>query len=312
MKQHGEAKKMRLVTDDVYERLMNGNLPPPRPVGASSTAAKPAPIYSESEILNSKTLGDDQKWKLIQQQFHRMLEQNAAQRGKPLKVQIEREDGEQDTVVEGKMPIGDLLTWFPKNQSTKAANVLEFLNARKSIEWDRYGKVAIDGRDIDGARIPELVKHALKASGREPAGWNAFRDYLVREDIPISLISNTALKTILISQSSKGSWSTAEASSVAKKKNNKGDSPSSHEVSSSTPLSGRRTRTAGRKLQKQLAQQRQEEEAVQVGDGRRGGRRRRSKNGKTKKRKSKKGCKGPITGLLKKAAKRYIRWKAFG
>jgi hypothetical protein len=320
---HPAAKKMRLVTDDVYERLMNGNLPSKTLLrtSASSNNSNPntVPVRSEDEILSDSKLGDDEKWKLIQQQLHRMLEIKSAEGKKPpLKVQIEKDDGDGDekedepsgaptaaaaaTVSKDKIPM--FLSQIPKNLRAKALVVIQFLKDRKNIRWDERGNVWIDGAEIDGAHIADLIKCSLRTSVREPLGWGEFCEFLASVKTPPSLIGNRSLKTFLTSSKSpKLLWSTPASSERGRK--TKDDSEA--DVSSSTPAPSRkgRSRFAQNKKDTQYG-----EGARRRRCGRRGGGAARTKT----KQKGKKTSTSKSRHRLRvcKKAKRIVRWKTFG
>src|SRR5579862_3926981 len=260
MAQHGGAKKMRLMMDSEYERFVNGNLPKPHPFVSGSTSGGAVPLIArpESEILKDKSLGDDQKWKIISEQLHRMLQTTSEQRKKPLRVQIQTEedagkDGSGSNSASVRATVGvrnsgkvarlpNFLVNFPKNLQTKAVNVIRVLKDSGDIEWDGRGKVFIDGNDVEGSHIADLVKFSLRTSrsaGKPPTGWDEFCAYLADIDIPPSLISNTQLKQILISQPSKDDWATPPSGNTVKRKNR---SPDSTTPTPKKPASARKTR----------------------------------------------------------------------
>jgi hypothetical protein len=331
--QQGGAKKMRLMVDSEYERFVNGNLPKPHPFvvsGGASDRSAAAIVRPESDILNDKKLGDDQKWKMISEQLHRMLQMTSEQRKRPLRVQIQADEDAGNSDKSGtsaaKTVAGDksarlpnFVAKFPKHQWGKASNVIKYLKENSDIDWDIRGRVFFDGEEIEGSHIADLVKFALRTArgvGNPPTGWDEFCVILVDVELPPSLISNTQLKQILISHSPvKATVRTPEEQRTVAKRGKQGAAtPSRQQVSSTvrTPQkkeSGAQTR--GKKiLFEQQQQQNGEGGTIQHGQGRQRRRSRKAaKKGRTvKKRKTgSKGTRKRGTGSAKR-----IRWKAFG
>jgi hypothetical protein len=303
---------------------VSGNLPKPHPFvsGSTSSSGAHAIVRPESDILNDKKLGDDQKWKMISEQLHRMLQMTSEQRKRPLRVQIQSEEdaagnsgnsasaGVKDSD-KGGARLPNFISKFPKHQWGKASNVIKYLKENSDIEWDSRGRVFIDGDEIEGSHIVDLVKFTLRTArtaGNPPTGWDEFVVLLAEVDLPPALISNTQLKQILTSHSpTKEVVRTPEEQRTVAKRRNQGEAtPSRQQVSSTvrTPqkkASGPQTR--GKAI---LFQQEQNGEDDTIQHGR--GRRRKCKKGKTKKRKTaSKGSFKRATGCAKR-----IRWKAFG
>jgi hypothetical protein len=332
--QHGGAKKMRLMVDSEYERFVSGNLPKPHPfvVGANTSSSSggsvPAIARPESEILNDKKLGDDQKWKIISEQLHRMLQMTSEQRKRPLRVQIQTDEDAGNSAPaavsvknseKSASRLPNFIAKIPKNLWQKAANVIHRLKESADIDWDSRGKVYIDGDEIDGSHIADLVKFTLRTArtvGNPPDGWDAFCTFLVQVGIEPSLISNTQLKQLLVSHSSKNFARTPEEQRTVAKR---GDptTPSRLNVSSTSSPTPKKKKKTPHQTRNRTNILKNLEASIQHGSGRR--RIRRGGSQKTKKKwKKVRPRSSPITGerYCKRssgggAAKR-IRWKAFG
>jgi hypothetical protein len=341
-----EAKKMRLVSDDVYERLMNPHVVQqlqlhrqPESGGKSTfsttatTTSKPlrdgATIDVEA-VLKNPTLGDDQKWKLIQSELHRMSD-----RAK-YRVQIEKRSGEgnggdddendgnrrskttKEKMVDAStetavkmanagtgMADGDLgddkvpysMRWIPPSQKGKAMRLLQVLQDRPGIRWTDKGVVIVGGAKIEDSQIGSLIKYALRATGKEPVGWEEFCEFLARAKIPVSLVGNAALKHTMLSLSPKVARSPPRDQHL--------------NVSSSTPQTPARTPRPARKRRKAGGDSPQ-----QHGEGKRG--KRGKKKRKTTTRRGSGGGRKAGKGRGKrgkgegKRGKVVFGWKAFG
>jgi hypothetical protein len=318
--QQGGAKKMRLMVDSEYEQFMGQNLPKPHPyvVGGSEPRSSGGAVnrvtQPEMEVLKSKSLGDDQKWKIIQEQLHRMIEQTRDQQKRPLKVQIQaEEEGDSESSASAvknsdtgsvSVRLPSFISRFMVKQRPKAQNLFGYLKNIDEIFWDTSGKVFIGGEDIEGSHIATLVKYALVPSGRKPVGWDEFCDLLRFVKAPLTLFGPAARKYFV----------PPAAVKKKKKKGGRGSSPSPH-PDSTTPVAARSTRKSRAEL---IQNQDAAAEIKQEGEGRRGrtkrGGKKRGKTSKKKKttckaaRRRKGACKRSNKGT---AAKR-IRWKAFG
>ena len=217
---------MRIIPDEVYQRLMNNNVPQPvikAPISSSPGVSGGTRVFSEEEIMNDPTLSDETKWRLLQTQMHRMFEtlkKNRVDTAKPVKVSIEKnseeEEEEEDKKKKKKLSatptaVGSdktaaaaegerlpfFIEWIPAVQRIRALKLVQFLNECQGIEWSEHGRVSIDGEPIPYSQIAELVKYTLKAAGEKPTGWREFSEFLQASKVPKSLVGNKALKSAL-------------------------------------------------------------------------------------------------------------------
>jgi hypothetical protein len=207
------AKAMRLVPDDVYQRLINGNLPPTVTDPHPAKLAEQFPhyghvhgdeLYNFSAVLNNTQLGDDEKWKLYQQKMHRSLDkQEILEKTKPaVKVQLAGEDGKVVTFADQQQRDGKkthphrepVLSSFSKPQQAKAQIVVDELKRTSGLTWDDVGSVRINGTDLQGANIADLVTYMITARQKVPPGWEEFGDHLHEQNFPKKNITNVAAR----------------------------------------------------------------------------------------------------------------------
>ena len=203
------AKKMRIVTDEVYQQLINGNLPDPNRQHAVPPKP-PAPPMTELDILNDATIPPVKKWKMLQAEWYRNHELMTSKRGKPVKVQIEKGGGDdygdddddpiksepvKSEPVDADDGIPYFLTRIPGSLRNRAREMFQFLNRERGIGWGEDGTIYIGGTEIYDSSISELVSHALKpVRGKEPIGWSDFCAFLIKVKAPEWMVSPSVLK----------------------------------------------------------------------------------------------------------------------
>jgi len=299
---------MRIVTDEVYQQLINGNLPDPNRQHA--VPPKPsAPPMTELDILNDPTIPPVKKWKMLQAEWYRNHELMTSKRGKPVKVQIDKGDNDDDYGDDEPVksepvksePAEDaadddgipyFMTRIPGSLRKGAREVFQFLSRCRGIGWGEDGTVYIGGTEIYDSSISELVSHALKpVRGKEPVGWSDFCAFLIKVKVPEWMVSPSVLK---------GSY-------TIKRKGKKGAAitppPSTSKASP--------TSTPNTRYRKKL-----KEDDNQNGTGQKG--RGRGLAGKNKKRKKKastrKAARKTATGKkrARQGGRKRFGWKAFG
>lgn len=90
-----------------------------------------------------------------------------------------------------------MLAGIPKTYRERANRLIQKLQADPRIKWDNQHRLSIDGREISGSNLLDLVSDAVsrRESGRRPQGFAAVRDYF-RSEIPLaSLLNNRAWRS---------------------------------------------------------------------------------------------------------------------
>jgi hypothetical protein len=195
------AKGMRLVPDDVYQRLMSGNFPPTKTNQPSANSVESAEqsgrnLYNFSDALTAPGLGDDEKWKLYQQRLHRSLvaRENLERNRLPVKVEIAQktQNGEEEeSANQEKTRQPSLSSLFTKNFREKAEKVINYIEMNGDMTWDG-GVVKIRGNALAGARMVDLVNYVVKSRTPIPPGWIEFAAHLAEIGFPEMLITNSA------------------------------------------------------------------------------------------------------------------------
>jgi len=153
------AKKMRLITDDEYQDLVNSNFGKADPLEVQQQQIKQQRKQEESgkETANNSygKLGDDQKWLLYQQALHRMIDATKINDKTPLKVQIDNLTSDLSlssnaaapptaaaaTAVSNAAASGNqaststysIFSWIPKAQHASAINIKHCLDRSSAM-----------------------------------------------------------------------------------------------------------------------------------------------------------------------------------
>ena len=70
----------------------------------------------------------------------------------------------------------EILATVPKTLTSKAVALIDKLEKIPNLDWNEKGVVNIDGRDIGGSNIIDLVNDLLRKRKRfNPTGWQFFR-----------------------------------------------------------------------------------------------------------------------------------------
>jgi hypothetical protein len=260
------AKGMRLVSDDVYERLIAGNLRKPDPAVTSQfNRAEGDELYDFTAVLDKPNLGNDDKWKLYQARMHRNLEakQILEKERPPVKVQfadpptagaagggvIKAAADTTTTAVDS----GGLSEFFTKPQRESAAKIINYLERNGNVAWD--GRVLkIDDSVLEGANLIDLVYYLVTKKQPRPASWEQFAEYLHVLNLPKSFVLNKSAQNYIVKLSAEGRAGAAAAGAAA---------------AVATPLAGA-AKSARRNLSDELS--------AASASGGRGGRRNRNRN----------------------------------
>jgi hypothetical protein len=218
-----QAKAMRLVPDDIYQRLISGNLPPESTLSSSQQTMQIPPgdpLYDFTAVLNRPDLGKDEQCKLYLQRYHRSKEaQSILEKEKPpVKVQFSKQDDAAAEMMmedqqqqqhqqqkQKKRSQADLsrALYFDKSHREKAARVLAFLEENSSIVQEK-GLLKLDGVQVEGGNLIDLVNYLVSQSRAKPSGWDEFAKFLHTINMPQSLIVNAAARKQINSLSAVG------------------------------------------------------------------------------------------------------------
>lgn len=84
-----------------------------------------------------------------------------------------------------------LILRFPKSMQNRVRSVLEYIQPH--VTWNDKGEVSIQGRNIPGSNIVDLLKVHLKDYKEfHPVGRDAFRTVLYELNVPMSLLAPSA------------------------------------------------------------------------------------------------------------------------
>lgn len=91
-----------------------------------------------------------------------------------------------------KLRVFNLFQNVPKTYNDKANKLLEFIEKTPSIEWRESGKIFVDGTEVVGANMTELVNDAIRHRKKaKPArGREQFASALLRAGVPHDYIGN--------------------------------------------------------------------------------------------------------------------------
>lgn len=80
---------------------------------------------------------------------------------------------------------------LPISYQGKGLRLLRFLREVANSHWDAQGRVSIDGTDIQGANLTDLIHNALRTRRKPPpAGYEEFAATLRKYSVPQEYISN--------------------------------------------------------------------------------------------------------------------------
>lgn len=140
-----------------------------------------------NDVLNSDIYENDrEKWNNYQQVFQRYLTLKNIESAK------NQTKTKKDDDVKQKLQTFNLLQNVPKTYNDKANKLLEFIEKVPGIEWRESGKVFIDGVEVAGADMTELINDAIRHRKKaKPArGREQFASALRRAGVPSDYIGN--------------------------------------------------------------------------------------------------------------------------
>jgi len=236
------ARKMVLVPHECVERLQHQQ--------NFKTVQTPGTVTSRldaemNEILNSPLYKTDrEKWLQYSQILKRYLHFNEA--SKPA-ISDQQEDAaidESATADTAKSQDSpqlqlDIVGCVPKKFQPMAAQLLQYLGFHKNIAWDEHGVVSIDGAQIAGANIIDLVNHCMRTRKRpNPRGYSEFARALRRINTPHTYIGNKKVLADIATLSPPPRQSTPQSERAGKSQHEKtllgSLSPLSYSLSSSS------------------------------------------------------------------------------
>lgn len=86
----------------------------------------------------------------------------------------------------------NVMASIPKMYKSKAAGLLEFLQADQDVSWDDKGQLYIGQQKIDNSHIVDLIHDAmrLRKKVKRPLGWRELSSHLRSKNIPKELVGN--------------------------------------------------------------------------------------------------------------------------
>ena len=81
---------------------------------------------------------------------------------------------------------------FPKTLREKGQLLLDHLKEMTDLDWNEYGEIEVNGKQIPGSNISDLINDTLRPrkTGNVPRGWDMFAGELKRTNAPMDLIGN--------------------------------------------------------------------------------------------------------------------------
>ena len=98
--------------------------------------------------------------------------------------------------------VTEILKNIAKNSRTKARYILEKMAETPGIaSWNKEGEVILNNRRMPGTHLFDLIKNVtstqILTEKRKPKGWSEYLEALSKLNIPLSLITNTAARTVV-------------------------------------------------------------------------------------------------------------------
>lgn len=88
--------------------------------------------------------------------------------------------------------VPNIMTSVPKMYQSKAAGLLQYLQADQDLGWDDQGQLSIGQQKIDNSHIVDLIHDALRLRKKvaRPQGWRELSSHLKKKNIPKELVGN--------------------------------------------------------------------------------------------------------------------------
>lgn len=208
------AKKMVLIPMETVERFQR-RLSDGAAAGISSSTGQStggsdpvSKLDSEmSNILNSRTNDNAEKWKLYQQALQRYLFFTNEAR-KPLQMtihegdeKVRKEGFDTAEVHESHAEIEEsdeqsstlkVIAGVPPRFATKARFLMNLINSKPyRLKWNSTGVTSIDGVTLPGSNIVDLLNHALRSrKSFDPTGKVEFARFLHAINVPREFVGN--------------------------------------------------------------------------------------------------------------------------
>ena len=177
------TRKYILVPEETFRQLQQM---------AAAGAVKPKQNKPENmdDLLNGEG-SSYQKWVLSQQLKHRF----ANLKTDPLKILLKKDESAIPTVkTEPEDSIQkldhDVIKVLPSHLHEAGTIILAKLRESPKISWDEIGTVSIEGSEIKGSNIADLLFGMLKQASFKPTGMLEFLKIVSELNIPLSMIGN--------------------------------------------------------------------------------------------------------------------------
>jgi hypothetical protein len=176
-----QAEKMILIPKEAIDRMQDNR----------SDVANLDKMMND--ILKTKNLSDDEKWNKYNQVLKMFLFRTEKYR-QPIKLPIS-EASEKEKINDNKVDNVKhlLMSTVPEKYKEKASQLYMFLKEKSEINWDSNGFVKINGTDLRGSNIIDLINDILRhRKNSKPSGWQNFALTLRALNTPETLIGNAA------------------------------------------------------------------------------------------------------------------------
>lgn len=186
------ARKMVLLPEESVRRVEQHLAPFPQEFKSSQTPGTASKRLDAemSDVLNSDIYENDrEKWNTYQQVFQRFLALKNIDSAKKRKVE---EVTKKNDDTKENLQVFNVLQNVPKTYNDKANKLLEFIKKTPNIEWNNSGKIFIDGAEVVGADMAELINDAVRhrKTAKPARGREQLAGALRRAGVPGDYIGN--------------------------------------------------------------------------------------------------------------------------
>ena len=198
-------KKFITIPYDVYERLLKSSNNPDSiesiPTKFDSTLQRKSTVentvpekieFKLSEILNSE-IPVSKKRMLYTDVLRKFIDVNETHTENESNNSVKEQDFNPSII------LTDIL---PKTVIKKGISFLNYLNLNRDISWDKAGVVTIDENIIPGSNIIDYISHSVRniSTRPDPIGFKIFRNWLIKQNVPITYIGNNSILNQILSR----------------------------------------------------------------------------------------------------------------
>lgn len=205
------TKKMIIISTEDLQRMQNSHQQIKPNTRRSDTVSE---LDREMlNLLNNKSLSDQDKWSQYQQVLQRYLHFTSQNR-KPIHIPVV-DLVSNVKVKHDELKNEELIGTFSKAYKMEIKNILNHIGRRPDkIDWDNDGMVYIDGERVPNSNIVDLLHDVIRAKkATQPPGWEQLMHALKDISTPTEFITNPFARQYLISL--KGTPSVTEKSDIS-------------------------------------------------------------------------------------------------